>query len=856
MIRTASTWTLGLISLAKLHSFSLISLAVGIYFVGLSQPGREFWANLLSEPSLSASVLMLLGAIAWILSLGWSTSRAQSAYELDRATRHQRRHERGNTLSATQALRTFARAIPSIAMATAAFAIAAGALGVHDRSESERTLNTVNMVLQALLLGVVGVAHLIRTWNASLEARLSALRGWAICQIASLSVLLFILNSRNLLPIIVSASTGVLLFLALAWLVKRDRRVSRWALVAAVSIRVICVAGAIFVASEEADCLRNATWDDGRPSWNYETFPNIKACEELLDRGDLDSTALVVSYLGYSSLVVLSLMIEFIALWSWKRFAARNTTHSAHDVPPRRARSLLLDALVALTPAVVGCMAFGLWPVQTANMFGAFPIAMLALATWTVLLTWLFIELPVAWGIGPWPLALPIWLLCISPWTDNHRMVDVKRHPEAEFSREALSDECRTNPHPALCQRFMAWNTERSAKFPSEPIFIVATSGGGIRAAYWTAQVLARIEDASCGKFSRNTFAISGVSGGSLGAAIFHQAAQHTRAQRSTKLGCNADTFALDLVDAVFKHDLMSPIVGSMLFPDAVQRFFPAWIPWGGRGRAFEVALETAWRESAETDSFSRPFESMFEDKKALDPLLLLVSTNSSDGSRVVSSPVDLQDPLAYWLQDSDLSTHGMRLSTAAHNSARFPVVSPPARVEDLHGRLKMRIVDGGYFENSSVATARIPLRSVLRAKQDPNQKVVVLLIENDPALMPGTDCGNEHGAWKASAVVETSTPPSDFAFEINAIAQTLLNTRSARTPWHQSEIGQSICGRSDAEIYPIFISQPGHFRSTGNAPDAAMSWFLSNQTKRNMRMKAGDLVQFFLNKFETLEGE
>ena len=62
------------------------------------------------------------------------------------------------------------------------------------------------------------------------------------------------------------------------------------------------------------------------------------------------------------------------------------------------------------------------------------------------------------------------------------------------------------------------------------PVILVSTEGGGIRAAYWTANVLAELQDRSQElvrqgeipfDFARHVFSISGVSGGSLGGAIF-----------------------------------------------------------------------------------------------------------------------------------------------------------------------------------------------------------------------------------------------------------------------------------------------------------------------------------------------
>ena len=55
------------------------------------------------------------------------------------------------------------------------------------------------------------------------------------------------------------------------------------------------------------------------------------------------------------------------------------------------------------------------------------------------------------------------------------------------------------------------------------PFIIVATAGGGSRAGYWTASVLGYLQDERP-IFKDHLFAISGVSGGSLGAAVFRAA--------------------------------------------------------------------------------------------------------------------------------------------------------------------------------------------------------------------------------------------------------------------------------------------------------------------------------------------
>jgi hypothetical protein len=70
-------------------------------------------------------------------------------------------------------------------------------------------------------------------------------------------------------------------------------------------------------------------------------------------------------------------------------------------------------------------------------------------------------------------------------------------------------------------------------------------------------------------------------------------------------------------------------------------------------------------------------------------------------------------------------------LSTAAHNSARFSFVSPPGRIHRGDTIEYGHVVDGGYFENSGLAT----LREILEAVQSSGGTTppVVLYLCNDP---------------------------------------------------------------------------------------------------------------------------
>ena len=88
------------------------------------------------------------------------------------------------------------------------------------------------------------------------------------------------------------------------------------------------------------------------------------------------------------------------------------------------------------------------------------------------------------------------------------------------------------NQRPTVGAAARAWYAQAKSAYDEVhgegpvPMLVVATAGGGIRAAYWTATVLERLEAdfKDQGGVRPYLFAISGVSGGSVGATAFDAA--------------------------------------------------------------------------------------------------------------------------------------------------------------------------------------------------------------------------------------------------------------------------------------------------------------------------------------------
>ena len=152
------------------------------------------------------------------------------------------------------------------------------------------------------------------------------------------------------------------------------------------------------------------------------------------------------------------------------------------------------------------------------QFLGALPPLLLFIVLFVVGLSWLF-------GFDDRhriPLTL-LWLgaLALFSWRDwgNHH---------------ALTTFPRTAEIPRVDEAFRAWYAARLDRREFEqrgepyPVLIVAAPGGGLYAAQFTATVLARMQD-RCPRLAHHMFAISGVSGGALGAAVFSSLARRIR---------------------------------------------------------------------------------------------------------------------------------------------------------------------------------------------------------------------------------------------------------------------------------------------------------------------------------------
>ena len=346
-----------------------------------------------------------------------------------------------------------------------------------------------------------------------------------------------------------------------------------------------------------------------------------------------------------------------------------------------------------------------------------------------------------------------------SVWNDNHdvQLVDLPAN---------------TSPaHPDLSAVFASWIT-RAPGEPGKPIpvIVAAAEGGGIRAAYWTSLVLhhlADIPDADV-TFPRRLFAISSVSGGSFGAAVY----------AGLRRDPTSSPPRAQIASEILQEQFLAPMVAKWVSGDLLQWFLPLPVRRFDRSRAMETAFAAVYNEHVRHDSMIEKFTE-FRPVGADDvPVLLLNSTSVQLGRRIVTSPyrwplsdvsVEEQDPIDF----HTLTGRDVSVATAVHNTARFPYISAAGHLKAKNGENLGHLVDGGYFENTGADTVIDLLRYLKQAASPLSVRFIVVVMLNsppaehltDPARIPWHDTASLGEVFSPlRALLQTRTARGDLA--------------------------------------------------------------------------------------------
>lgn len=332
----------------------------------------------------------------------------------------------------------------------------------------------------------------------------------------------------------------------------------------------------------------------------------------------------------------------------------------------------------------------------------------------------------------------------------------------------------------------------RAALDPQQkyPVFIIAAEGGGIYAASAASMFLAQLQQASP-HFAQHVFAISGVSGGAIGATIFQALDKAGIAQPDADPPGEG---LLQKVTDIMEDDHFSPVVGS-IFPE---------LTGSSTGRAASLvasfALSAAARDAQAGHILDQPFADDWVYNDGV-PALVLNATWVETGFRVAFAPFHLHslneslysfsDP---WMPDEDCQKEPyvgcVSLMNAAAVSARFPLVLPPFSTEMTDGK-RWNFVDGGYTDNSGATTALDLYRTLKGVSPDVDLRIILITSSTPQPDLGSTDV--------SGTIFRDTMAPVDALMQV------------------REDLGNDAVARACSEIYP----SDGSIRNLGKPATA-----------------------------------
>jgi len=390
---------------------------------------------------------------------------------------------------------------------------------------------------------------------------------------------------------------------------------------------------------------------------------------------------------------------------------------------------------------------------------------------------------------------------------------------------------------PDLKTALRTWVDARRRASPGEgrlPVVLVAAEGGASRAAVWLLGAMRMLDNRTNGDFGRHLFAVSGVSGGSLGAATYTRMVRARGREDGTLAWDDPDTRAAlshfatrDLLSATIATYFLNDMFGSMVGP------LWTWTGVPDRNAVLEHTFESVWNSNR---GFALPrhvpagflglrYSPQSDSRTPVDllPHLLLNGTDVASGKRMITSTIrwSQDDPL---FPDSgdfvQLTSHDVRLSTAVTNSARFPFISPAGRfVSAGVSGTSYQIIDGGYFENYGARTVWELARAIedLNAA-DPSLNVVpiVVVVSND---LDADQPPRAKGGRCRTMLQDTDPDGAQVTIRCDDAwpAEECVETEHAGLAGNLKPQDQSIVPQSMAPIFGLAATRTAHGRDALN---------------------------------------
>jgi len=256
-------------------------------------------------------------------------------------------------------------------------------------------------------------------------------------------------------------------------------------------------------------------------------------------------------------------------------------------------------------------------------------------------------------------------------------------------------------------------NWKQKQKEEKPKMVLLCVSGGGMKAATWTTQVIQQVDKALGGGLMNHTSLISGASGGMLGAGYMREV------YLQKKLGR-----AVDVYDNQHIENISTDLLNSITFTIVANDLFLPWATFKSGGYEYHkdrgYIFEKQFNEN--TDGILDKTISAYKipEQEAVIPMLFITPSIVNDGRRMVISPQGVSYMTKTPIFDSKRNTvkadavdfgkifqeqaaMNLKFTTALRMNATYPYILPNVHLPSIP---KIEVLDAGFRDNHGITSA------------------------------------------------------------------------------------------------------------------------------------------------------
>ncbi|MBT3423742.1 MAG: hypothetical protein HN691_04485 [Bacteroidetes bacterium] len=378
------------------------------------------------------------------------------------------------------------------------------------------------------------------------------------------------------------------------------------------------------------------------------------------------------------------------------------------------------------------------WPIHFSNFFGSIGLIFIALSCFSIVgIIFTYFRKKTRVPLFPF---LVLTVLVFTIVNENNKAGEIQM--DIDDKRQDLT------------MHFEDWFENRATLKDTVQITLVAAEGGGLRSAYWTYGILRQLHLDNTG-FYNQLYAISSVSGGGVGAALYCTE-QFTGLSESISEA------------PIINDDNLSPMLGSLLFRELIQSIIPFSLEILDRSTTMNKNFENNWKtRHPNYPLWNKEFIELWNINKSL-PVMLFNTTKVESGESVLFSSVSFDSAQIHSIDMMKHLSKQPKLSEVVGLSARFMYLQPAGRFDYTNGKTWGHLVDGGYYDNSGLSTI-FQLYTVLREKAD-------ILVQDDIAKYAKFNI-----IYIRNVRHTANNPENSFINEVNTPIKTLLNSWYSR---------------------------------------------------------------------------